>query len=72
MPQDWQLRLCRRQMGLPCIFAGSEAEEMKDERVDGFIRERVLLLQQDSDEDVGCAGTFAADRALLCCYLTQS
>lgn len=59
-------------MSLSGIFAGSEAEEMKDERIDGLVGKRVFLLKKDSDEDVCRARIFTADGALFCSDFAKS
>lgn len=72
MPQHRQLRLRCRKVAFFRILARSEAEEMEHERIDGLVRKCVFLLKQDADEDVGRAGVFAADGALLGCDFAEA
>lgn len=45
MPQHGQLRLGRAQLHLRPIFARAEAQEVEDQRVDGFVGQGVLFLE---------------------------
>lgn len=53
------------------VFA-SEAEKVKYKRINNLVRERVLLFQQRSDENVGGAPAFTALGDLLSSDITQA
>ena len=72
MPQHGQFEVfaarssnSRHGIGAVHRITGPEPEEVKHERVDDFIWKGVLLLQQDSDEDVGGPTAFGGDRCLF-------
>ena len=48
MPQHWQLLYIA---GAARLVRVREADEVEDERVDDLVRERVLLVEQDADEE---------------------
>ena len=47
MPEDGQLL---RVAGPARLVRVGEADEVEDERIDHFVRERVLFVEQDTDE----------------------